>query len=443
MQKNNDQQDAINQLRVADHTNNPQGSLASSQTAGVPQSFASHSLDYESQVSMEISLSNQRKLSSTIAALRRDDTEASAAPSTTHQGLASEAGYATADPNNQMTSMLLAQLFDFTQNIVGYSIDSAAKKNQAGVDGSATNASMNATASMSIKLASLSASLQHDAESVIAEQSRSASLAESLQHSQLSTSLSLLQDSISQSLSESASLASQQQADSLAAAATKPNFVPELAEHSFKDAVLSKQSSQPSVEGQLAKKEQVIPAVGLKADKQAEMVELRQKVHRTIIFNLPSGELKTEFQSHTFTRRGKKNLQTGEVTWLGWDDQRYVLPAYVIPNLIGYQHYPAQIPPLVVYPNGKDSTVQVKYKLEPVKKPKKVKHFGETQTTEKQPAIDHQKLNEEIKEEAEKDEPLARVKRNNKSQEKHLSFFGIIGRAFLLMFTFAGKSTKD
>lgn len=425
MQNNNDQKDAINQLKVADHTNNSQGSLASSQTAEVPQSFTSHSLDYESQASMEMSLSKQRELSSVIAALRRDDMGTESTSSSIWQA----AGQSTADPSNQVTSMFLAQLFDFTQNVVGYSIDAAAKKGQQAITDEGVKDPFN---SMSAKLASLS-NLQQDAVSESIEQSRSASIAASLQHSQLSTSLSLLQDSISQSLSESASLASRQQVDSLAEKVVRPNFVPELAEYSFKEALSNK---QPSVEGQLAKREQVVPAVDLKNDKQTEMVELRQKIHRTIIFNLPSGELKTEFQTHTFTRRGKKNLQTGEVTWLGWDDQRYVLPAYVIPNLIGYQHYPANIPPLVVYPNGKDSTVQVKYKLEPIKKPKRIKHFGEEQPAEKQPAIDHHKLNEDIKEEAVKVEPLARTQQNKQNEEKHFSFLKIIGLAIVSMFIF-------
>lgn len=425
MQNDNDQQNAIKQLKVANNMNTPQGSLVSSQKMGVPQSFSSCSLDQASQFSMEASVHSQRQLSSAIAALRRDNAADDVAASTVaDQGAAK--GQTINNPNNELTSLLLAQLFDFTQNVV----DRAAGKGQ-----QATPNSQAATAervdSLSLKLASISTSLANSVADSVAE-SQSISRYASLLASE-SASLSQLQDSIVQSLSMSAALANQQ-SESLAQEVTTPGFIPEMAEHSFRNAVLKRQLDDAGESGQLATAAQTAPAVSLEDDKHTSTVELRQKVHRTVLLNLPSGEVRTAVQTHTFVRSGEKDDRTGKVTWGSWDQARFVLPAFAIPTLIGYRHQPSQIPPLVVYPNGADTTVQVKYQLEPVSRPKQNKVVSQPKEVKKQPAIDHVKLNEEIKKETKKEQPVAKAKRSRLRRKKKMTLLAVLGVALYTMF---------
>ncbi|MDK8391971.1 hypothetical protein QP799_03765, partial [Lactobacillus gasseri] len=88
---------------------------------------------------------------------------------------------------------------------------------------------------------------------------------------------------------------------------------------------------------------------------------LTKTVSRTILITNIAGKIDKTIQKHTFTRIGKKDMVTGNISYGPWsDNSKYAFAAMQVQAVKGYA-INGSAPEMVVTPETKDSTVNIRY----------------------------------------------------------------------------------
>lgn len=88
---------------------------------------------------------------------------------------------------------------------------------------------------------------------------------------------------------------------------------------------------------------------------------LTKTVSRTILITNIAGKIDKTIQKHTFTRIGKKDIVTGNISYGPWsDNSKYAFAAMQVQAVKGYA-INGSAPEMVVTPETKDSTVNIRY----------------------------------------------------------------------------------
>ena len=88
---------------------------------------------------------------------------------------------------------------------------------------------------------------------------------------------------------------------------------------------------------------------------------LTKTVSRTILITNIAGKIDKTIQKHTFTRIGKKDMITGNISYGPWsDNSKYAFAAMQVQAVKGYA-INGSAPEMVVTPETKDSTVNIRY----------------------------------------------------------------------------------
>ena len=297
-----DSQDVIKKLRIiagSEQVTNESSDISNSMV--VPRSLFSQTVHRETVISNMDSQMKSQHLAKVIESLRRSENSSENTKMSLQEQLKSMQQAFSAD-NNQVASLLFAQLFDFTQSIMDYSISLA---NQRTIKDHPE--------------------LQEQNSVVVQQRSQVEDIHHNSQTDKATTSSLVAQPTI-RIMPDPQQVAQLKQAD--------------------------------SVRFSVAEKNEHVP--------QIDQINADHTVTRTLIFNLPNGHKKRIQQSHTFVRHGQKNHDTGAVTWLGWDSLTATLPAYAVPKAMGYVSNPAQVSALKISPESEDTTVQIVYRLQPV-----------------------------------------------------------------------------
>ena len=89
--------------------------------------------------------------------------------------------------------------------------------------------------------------------------------------------------------------------------------------------------------------------------------KLSQKVSRTILITNIDGKVDRAIQEHTFTRTGKKDMVTGNISYGPWSENgKYIFASVPIKEIAGYA-INGSAPEVVVTPETKDSTINISY----------------------------------------------------------------------------------
>ncbi len=89
--------------------------------------------------------------------------------------------------------------------------------------------------------------------------------------------------------------------------------------------------------------------------------KLSQKVSRTILITNIDGKVDKTIQEHTFTRTGKKDMVTGNISYGPWSENgKYTFAGIPVKEIAGYA-INGSAPEVVVTPETKDSTINISY----------------------------------------------------------------------------------
>mgnify|MGYP002585518293 CR=1 FL=1 len=89
--------------------------------------------------------------------------------------------------------------------------------------------------------------------------------------------------------------------------------------------------------------------------------KLSQKVSRTILITNIDGKVDRAIQEHTFTRTGKKDMVTGNISYGPWSENgKYIFASVPIKEIAGYA-INGSAPEVVVTPETKESTINISY----------------------------------------------------------------------------------
>ncbi len=89
--------------------------------------------------------------------------------------------------------------------------------------------------------------------------------------------------------------------------------------------------------------------------------KLSQKVSRTILITNIDGKVDRAIQEHTFTRTGKKDMVTGNISYGPWSENgKYTFAGIPVKEIAGYA-INGSAPEVVVTPETKDSTINISY----------------------------------------------------------------------------------
>ena len=89
--------------------------------------------------------------------------------------------------------------------------------------------------------------------------------------------------------------------------------------------------------------------------------KLSQKVSRTILITNIDGKVDRAIQEHTFTRTGKKDMVTGNISYGPWSENgKYTFAGIPVKEIAGYA-INGSAPEVVVTPETKESTINISY----------------------------------------------------------------------------------
>lgn len=230
--------------------------------------------------------------------------------------------------------------------------------------------------------------------------------------------------------------------------AVSPNKVAKMADHQQKSASLDPSvSKHPApaklhVVGEQNEDGNAARKIANQSQQKISDIEVRQRVRRTIMINLPNGERIRRVQSHTFVRMGHRDNVTGAVDWDGWDHEEATLPAYPIENIAGYERQPKEVPAAIVNPYSDDLMVQVSYRLQPVVEPQP-KSVAKPLQASHGPKIDVAKLQQSVDDTQLSTKQASRVSRRQVARNnKQLSSFDVLSLSLAGILGCAGNNVS-